>query len=86
MQHYFKDVFSIQQIDSLNKGELVKLAMTSYGITEGWVVGDRLSDFQAAKVNGLRSIGVNFDFAQPQELQQADVVADNLLQLLKIIH
>ena len=85
LQHYFKQVYSIQQIDSLNKSQLVGLAMQQHNVTDGYVVGDRLSDINAAKFNGLTSIGVNFDFAQQSELQQADYIVDELQQLLHII-
>ena len=45
------------------------------------VVGDRLSDIHAAKDNGLISIGCRFDFAQEEELVQADVIIEDLLEL-----
>lgn len=44
-----------------------------------------MSDFQAAKDNGLISIGCNFDFAQEMELAHADIVIDNLIELKSII-
>ena len=39
-------------------------------IGKGYVVGDRSSDITAAKDNELISVGVNFDFAQEEELKQ----------------
>ena len=51
-------------------------------IIVGDVIGDRLSDILAAKENGLSSIGVNFDFAQPEELKHADKVINHLNELL----
>ena len=56
-----------------------------YGITNGAVVGDRLSDINAAKDNGLVAIGCNFDFAQEDELSQADIVIDDLIELKTIV-
>ena len=85
IEQYFTQVYSIQQIDSLNKSELVALAKQQHGVTEGFVVGDRLSDIQAAKDNGLIAIGVNFDFAQQQELQQADYVVQQLGEIPRIV-
>jgi phosphoglycolate phosphatase-like HAD superfamily hydrolase len=40
-------------------------------------VGDRLSDINAAKDNGLMAIGCRFDFAQEDELVQADATIDD---------
>ena len=85
MDQWVTETFSIEQIDSLNKSHLVRSIVQKYGITNGAVVGDRLSDINAAKENGLLAIGCNFDFAREEELAQADVVIDDLMELKKII-
>ena len=69
----------------MNKSDLVKTIVEKYGITNGAVVGDRLSDINAAKDNGLVAIGCNFDFAQEDELSQADIVIDELIELKTIV-
>lgn len=79
------ETFSIEQIQSLNKGDLVKSIMNKYDIKEAAVVGDRLSDINAAKDNSLLAIGCNFDFAQEEELAQADIVIDDLIDLKRIL-
>ncbi|MGP4066030.1 HAD family hydrolase [Oceanobacillus sp. M65] len=81
LDHWVTETFSIQQIDSLNKSDLVQSIIKKYDITKGAVIGDRLSDINAAKDNGLVSIGCNFDFAQEGELSQADFVIDDLIEL-----
>jgi phosphoglycolate phosphatase-like HAD superfamily hydrolase len=83
--HWIMETFSIQQIESLNKSDLVKCIIQKYGITHAAVVGDRLSDINAAKDNGLIAIGCNFDFAQEGELNQADLVIDDLIELKTIV-
>jgi adenosylhomocysteine nucleosidase len=85
LNNWVTETFSIQQIESLNKSDLVKTIVEKYGITNGAVVGDRLSDINAAKDNGLVAIGCNFDFAQENELSQADIVIDNLIELKTIV-
>lgn len=85
LDHWVTETFSIEQIDSLNKSDLVQRIITKYNITQGAVVGDRLSDINAAKDNGLVSIGCNFDFAKEEELAQADIVIDDLMGLKKIM-
>lgn len=47
--------------------------------------GGRLSDIKAGNDNNLVSIGCNFDFAQENELSQADIVIDNLIELQTIL-
>ena len=78
----FKKVYSIQSVQSGNKSDLVKTIVEENNLTQAWVVGDRLSDIKAAKDNGLKSIGVNFDFAQQIELKQADIVINDIEELV----
>jgi phosphoglycolate phosphatase-like HAD superfamily hydrolase len=85
LDNWVTETFSIQQIESLNKSDLVKTIIEKNGITNGAVVGDRLSDINAAKDNGLVAIGCNFDFAQEDELSQADMVIDDLIELKTIV-
>ncbi|WP_208588941.1 HAD hydrolase-like protein [Gracilibacillus suaedae] len=85
LDNWVTETFSIQQIKSLNKSDLVQSIIKKYAITTGAVVGDRLSDINAAKDNGLVSIGCNFDFAQEDELSKADMIIDDLTELKTIL-
>ncbi|MDN5708033.1 MAG: HAD hydrolase-like protein [Planococcus sp. (in: firmicutes)] len=90
VEHYGLDewvtgTFSIEQAATLDKGELVRTIKKKYGVTEGAVVGDRLSDIRAAKANGLLAVGCRFDFAQEQELKEADAVIDGLADLRAVL-
>jgi adenosylhomocysteine nucleosidase len=85
LDQWVTETCSIQQIESLNKSDLVQNIIQKYDITHAAVVGDRLSDIKAAKDNGLVSIGCNFDFAQEDELSQADMVIDDLIELQELV-
>ena len=85
LDNWVTETFSIQQIKSLNKSDLVQDIVKKYGITNAAVVGDRLSDIKAAKDNGLVAIGCNFDFAQEDELAKADFVIDDLIELKEVL-
>ncbi|PIH61391.1 nucleosidase [Paenibacillus sp. LK1] len=85
LNEWVKETFSIQQISSQNKSDLVRSIVEKYKIIHGMVIGDRLSDIKAAKDNKLISIGCNFDFAQADELAQADRVIDSIEELKAII-
>ncbi|MGE7632425.1 HAD family hydrolase [Bacillus paramycoides] len=85
LDQWVTETFSIEQIQSLNKGDLVKNILKKYDIKEAAVVGDRLSDINAAKDNGLIAIGCDFDFAQENELAHADLVIDDLMELKGIL-
>lgn len=85
LDNWVTETFSIQQIKSLNKSDLVQDIVKKYDISNAAVVGDRLSDIKAAKDNGLVAIGCNFDFAQQDELAKADFVIDDLIELKEVL-
>lgn len=85
LDEWVAETFSIEQAATLDKGELVRMIIEKYDVTEGAVVGDRLSDIRAAKANGLFAVGCRFDFAQEQELKEADAVIDGLVELQKVL-
>ena len=86
LDNWVTETFSIQQIHTQDKADLVKSIIKKYNITTGAVIGDRLSDINAAKQNGLLSIGCKFDYSQEDELNQADNVIDNFLDLKALIN
>ncbi|WP_036711439.1 HAD family hydrolase [Paenibacillus pinihumi] len=81
LDRWVTETFSISQIASLSKSDLVRSIKDKYKIDNGAVIGDRLSDIRAGQDNGLISIGCNFDFAQADELAQADVVINRIVEL-----
>ncbi|MBU0903585.1 MAG: HAD hydrolase-like protein [Firmicutes bacterium] len=85
LDQWVTETFSIQQIHTQNKTDLVTEIMNLHGITNGMVIGDRLSDIQAAKHNNLHSIGCRFDFSQENELAQADFVIDDLMEIRDVL-
>ncbi|MEH7082050.1 HAD hydrolase-like protein [Neobacillus drentensis] len=84
LDQWVSETFSIEQIQTQNKADLVQTIMKKYKIEKGAVVGDRLSDIIAAKSNGLIAIGCNFDFAQEGEMSQADIKIDSLQELMSL--
>jgi len=85
LDEWVTETFSIEQAATLDKGELVHMIKEKYGVTEGAVVGDRLSDIRAAKANDLFAVGCRFDFAQEQELKEAGAVIDGLSELKAVL-
>ena len=85
LDKWITETFSIQQIQSQNKTDLVTKILTKYNVGKGVVIGDRLSDINAAKSNGLIAIGCNFDFAQEDELSLADEIINDLVEIKPIV-
>ena len=82
---WIKGIYSIDVITSGNKSELVATVLKENDIQNGFVVGDRSSDIQAALDNHLISIGVRFDFSQEKELEKADYVVNRFDEISAII-
>ncbi len=85
LNRWVSETFSIQQIPTLDKRDLVASIIKKYEITRGYVVGDRLSDIEAAKANGLEAIGCRFDFSREEELRQADYIVNHLCEVEEIV-
>lgn len=85
LDRWITATYSIQQIDTLDKADLVAEIVNKYELQDGFVVGDRLSDISAARANGLISIGCRFDFAQETELKEADYIVNHLSEVLEIV-
>ncbi|MFE4075651.1 HAD hydrolase-like protein [Peribacillus sp. YIM B13477] len=85
LDRFIQDTYSIQLIKSGNKSDLVQMVKNKNQIGKGYVVGDRYSDISAAKDNELIAVGVNFDFAQEDELKQADFVVNNFKEILELV-
>ena len=60
----------------VRKPELLARVMARYGARaeESVLVGDTMSDFEAARANGVLSVGVEWGYGRPDELAAADVV------------
>lgn len=85
LNRWVTETYSIEQIETLDKGDLVAQIVAKYDIQDGFVVGDRLSDIVAAKANGLIAIGCRFDFSKDDELRQADHIIDGLAEIPDIL-
>jgi phosphoglycolate phosphatase-like HAD superfamily hydrolase len=85
LNHYITEVFSIQQINSIDKGILAGMILEKYNLSNGFVIGDRLSDILSAKKNALTAIGCRFDFAQEEELKHADYIINDLEEIKSIM-
>ncbi|GAK09455.1 HAD hydrolase-like protein [Geomicrobium sp. JCM 19038] len=85
LDRFVAGTYSIEQIESLSKSDLVKTILKEHFVTQAIMIGDRMSDIQAAKDNNLLSIGCRFDFAQEGELQFADVVIEDLSEVPQIV-
>ena len=66
-------------VGKLKKGALLRLVMERTGARaeECVMVGDTISDFAAAKENGIESVGVAWGYGRTDELSDADRIVNN---------
>ncbi|TQK41899.1 phosphoglycolate phosphatase-like HAD superfamily hydrolase [Brevibacillus sp. AG162] len=76
------DLYSAGRFRTHSKNDLVAKLLSDYKIGQAIMVGDRHSDVEAGKTNGLFTIGCDFGFAKPGELDGADVIITSFSQLL----
>ncbi|MFD1428262.1 phosphoglycolate phosphatase-like HAD superfamily hydrolase [Kroppenstedtia sanguinis] len=86
IRSWFTGIYSAGEKKIFDKRQLVALLMKEHQVTSGWMVGDRSSDVQAGKANGLTVIGCRYagfpQFGDEKELEDADQVIHSFSELL----
>ena len=74
-------------VGKLRKPELLRLILRERGLSAAdcTMVGDTVSDFEAARANGIRSIGVTWGYGTPGELALADMTVSSPDELVGIL-
>jgi phosphoglycolate phosphatase len=79
---HFDDVVGLLPLEAWkSKGELLERSRRDGGLQAGgYLIGDRADDMQAAKIHGLKAVGVSYGYGSPQELRdaQAEVILDSV--------
>lgn len=81
----FDDLYSAGRFKTESKNDLVRLLIQTYHIESGYMIGDRHSDVEAGKTNGLMVIGCKFGFADEKELVDADMHITSFQELIPMI-
>jgi phosphoglycolate phosphatase len=82
----FEGLYSAGEYQTRSKVVLVKKLLDTYGVKSAWMVGDRSSDVEAGKENGLTVIGCDYaGFRKEGELEKADVRIGKFSDILELI-
>ncbi|WP_040952582.1 HAD family hydrolase [Gorillibacterium massiliense] len=82
----FENLYSAGEYLTRSKVDLVKLLLDTHGISSAWMVGDRSSDVEAGKKNGLKVIGCDYaGFGGQNELAGSDVRISAFPKLLDLL-
>jgi len=82
---WFEDLYSAGRFQTESKDDLVAKLLRDYSVNKAIMVGDRKSDIQAGKANGLVTIGCTYGFADEGELNGADHHVREFGEILSII-
>lgn len=82
---WFVDLYSAGRFQIDSKDDLVAKLLQDYAVEKAIMVGDRKSDIQAGKENGLLTIGCTYGFAAEGELSGADYHVDYFQDVFPII-
>jgi HAD superfamily hydrolase (TIGR01549 family) len=82
----FEGMYSAGEFATTSKVDLVRRLLDTFEVTEAWMVGDRSSDVEAGKRNGLFVVGCDYaGFRREGELDGADAVIGSFPELLKLL-
>ncbi|WP_240512054.1 HAD family hydrolase [Paludifilum halophilum] len=85
----FSGIYAAGEHQIGEKKRLVGKLIQEHQVTSGWMIGDRSSDVQAGKANGLPVIGCRYadfpSFGEEDELEGADQVIDSFQEILEIV-
>lgn len=95
IQGFFAGIFCAGIQKTASKVDLVRLILaqagwdntvevpTGSGGTKAWMVGDRLSDIEAGKRNGLPTVGCAYGYGNQEELADADEIIQDIQEILR---
>jgi len=82
----FEGLYSAGEYETRSKVDLVRLLLDKHGIRKAWMVGDRSSDVEAGKKNGLSVVGCDYaGFGESDELDGSDYRIQSFPELLGLL-
>lgn len=82
----FEAKYSAGEFDTPSKVHLVRRLLDTFGVRSAWMVGDRSSDVEAGKKNGLVVIGCDYaGFRREGELDGSDAIIGAFPELLDLL-
>jgi len=82
----FDGLYSAGEYETSTKVDLVARLLKDHSIQSAWMVGDRSSDVEAGKGNGLQTIGCAYaTYGRASEIEGADVLINDFRELLTLL-
>jgi len=84
LRSLFQRPLCLGSVRGVQKADILSAHFQHLAKTDAVMIGDRASDWNAAKEHGIQFVGCNFGFAKPEELEGAETVIHTLPDLLKL--
>lgn len=86
LERFVERAYSAGELKTASKTDLVKFIIEEHQLENPWMVGDRSSDVEAGKGNGLFVVGCGFStYKNPDELKDADVIISEFNEILSLL-
>lgn len=80
LDRFFSYFYCCEEFDFIPKYEIFRKIKSSHD-GDFIVIGDRFHDIEMAVRNNLRSIGCGYGYGSPEELEKADIIADDIRKI-----
>nr|WP_243456554.1 HAD hydrolase-like protein [Mobilitalea sibirica] len=84
LDQYFHKLITSEDYNFIPKYDIIKMVKHNYP-EEMVIIGDRKQDIEAGTKNNIYTIGCSYGFTQTDELEDADIMIDNILDLKKYL-
>jgi phosphoglycolate phosphatase len=84
LDRYFDALICSEEYQFIPKHEIIKLIKHQYPEKMA-IIGDRFQDMEAGIKNNMTTIGGRYGFALPDELKEADIMIDDIRDLMKLL-
>ncbi|WP_339060662.1 HAD-IA family hydrolase [Tepidibacillus marianensis] len=85
IDHLFTAIYTAGGYQTHSKVDLVAKLLKDFKVISAVMVGDRSSDIEAGKTNGLTTVACDFGFATEEELKGADRKIQKFDQLEEVL-
>ncbi|PKM51193.1 MAG: HAD family hydrolase [Firmicutes bacterium HGW-Firmicutes-7] len=84
LDRYFTELIGAQEFNYIPKSSILELVMQKYE-PDMCIVGDRVQDINAGRMNGLKTFGCLYGYGLQNELEDADIKINNIIELKKYL-
>ncbi len=81
---YFEEMVCSEEYGYIPKHEILSMIKDKYP-QKMVMIGDRFQDIEAGTKNGIQTIGCSYGFHRPDELNEADLIINDIKELMNIL-